>query len=252
MRVKPFSYLEQKDTGVAPTPPQPAQVNQTGLIGWYDANFPGSSPTTVWENLTGNTTFDLTPVNSPSYVSTTDAAYYEISAAGNSHFETNWYFSQFPVFSIQIFTYPTVDVTSSGLARFFGHLNTTSSTVRTFFGMNNGRLDFSIGDFFSPGYNIDTTNPAYLPTLNTWREFAVTIDSSGNITGYTDNTVWDTGTWDQSPGFPAPNNPWYWGQQFNGNENYSGRFSVILVYDRELTSTELQNNITAINSRYNY
>lgn len=252
MRVQPFSYLEQRDTG----PSGPAQVNQTGLLAWYDANFPGSSPSTTWEDLTGNATNNLTLVNTPTYTGTTNASYYEIASANNNHFlRQGWYWAEDkPDLTIQVLIYPTIDYRTSGRGRIFGVSDASNApTRRSFFGCFDGSMSFSIGEFSSTQNRIDTSNSTYLFAPNAWQNYTVTVDASYDMVGYQETTVWGTGTWSSTLGFPGPNyNGFYWGQQFQGSENFDGRFAVMLVYDRALTSQEIQDNITAINTRYSY
>ena len=51
MRVRPFSYLQQQ---VAEVPGGLPNINTTGLLIWVDANFPGATPTTQWDDNSGN------------------------------------------------------------------------------------------------------------------------------------------------------------------------------------------------------
>ena len=260
MLIKPFSYLQQKVSAVVPGPPN---INQTNLLVWYDANFPGGSPSTTWEDLTGNgynmsVTFGGTGT-APTLTSTTDEAYYQLTGVysnpGSSATQTGGgYFTQAinPLgasfdCTITVWLYPDIDYSQSWtVGRWVSAGNGTSG--RMFFGSGFGSTNYGVGTAtFNP-------SPMTHPTLSTWQEYTVTFDngtSPGGVEFYKNGLNYATNN--AGARSIGSGSPLHIGKQYDTlNEYFSGRIAMVFIYNRVLNSTEVLSNYNAVTSRYNY
>jgi len=258
MLVKPFSYLQQKIT-VGPVLPN---IDTTGLLGWYDANSPGSSPSTTWEDLSGNGN-NLTAVaggvgSAPALTTLTGLSYYQFTGiysnpgvsttqTGGSYFTiaTNPLGVTFDC-TLTVWLYPDIDY--SGAQTVGRWVSGGGSGGRMFFGSGFGSTNFGNGN--------STYNPSPMthPTLSTWQEYTVTFDNGSGASGV---KFFKNASNYSSPS--ASNNtivsgkPLHIGKQFDAaNEYFNGRIAMVLIYDRALASFEVLNNYNAVKSVYGY
>ena len=263
MLIKPFSYLQQKVAGGPPS--GPPNIDQTNLLVWYDANFPGNSPSTTWEDLTGNG-YNMTVTSAgtgtnPTLTTTTDEAYYQLTGVynnpGSSANQTGGgYFTQAinPLgatfdCTITIWLYPDLNYSLSTTAGRWVSAGTSGPTGRLFYGSGFGLTNFGIGS----GYTVNPS-PMIHPTQSTWQEFTVTFENgvvTGGIAFYKDGSQYATanaGTRSIASGAPL-----HIGKQYDAlAEYFSGRIAMVFIYNRALNSTEVLSNYNAVTARYNY
>ena len=266
MRVRPFSYLQQQV--VTPSTGLP-NINTTGLLTWVDANFPGASPTTQWDDNSGNgnhltVTSGGTGTN-PSLVTTTDEAYYQltgnyISPGVNGSQDGGGYFTQAgspftttqPDLTLTVWIYPDLDYSQSWtVGRWISAGTGGSPGTRLFYGSGFGSTNF--------GYATTTYNPspASNPTQNAWQEYTITYDrllGTNGVTWYKNGSQYSqTSSGPNLGSLTIGTKPLHIGKQFdNLNEYFSGRIAMVFIYERVLSSTEVLSNYNAVVSRYNY
>lgn len=92
-------------------------------------------------------------------------------------------------------------------------------------------------------------------TLNVWKQLLLTKDSANDVRVYINGSLADTRT---GFGFPLPSNPnqscVLWGyndtETFRGDFNANGFLSLVRMYDRPLTATEVANNFNVNRARF--
>ena len=262
MLIKPFSYLQQAvEAGGLPN------IDTTNLVLWVDANFPGASPTTQWDDNSGNgnhmtVTSAGVGGTAPTLTSTTDEAYYQLSGSYispgvNANQDGGGYFtlagSPFttttPDLTITVWLYPDLDYSQSWTVGRWVSAGTGSPSTRLFFGSGFGSTNF--------GYGTTTYNPSPMvdPTQSAWQEFTVTFDlnfGTNGIRWYNNGTQYAQAS-AGGGSLTIGTKPLHIGKQFDTlNEYFSGRIAMVFIYERVLSGAEVLSNYNAVASRYNY
>ena len=247
MRVQPFSYLQQKDK--APVGPVLPNINQTNLLAWYDANFAGATPSTTWEDLTGNGN-NLSTVNSPSHSSTYGLSYYDLVSASSQYLTVtpSPLSTQIPDLTVTVWLYANTDYSGGSTTGRWVSMGASSPTSRFFFGSGFGSTNM--------GYGTSTYNPSPMthPTVGVWEEFTVTFDYNSGAGGtkfYNNGSNYSNVN--AGSGFITTTKPLHIGKQFDAlGEYFNGRIAIVLIYDRVLSEAEVLDNYNAVKNTYSY
>lgn len=106
-----------------------------------------------------------------------------------------------------------------------------------------GRPSFYRGNGTLYSNHLGTTGPA----SNIWQQIAVTMNGNG-VTHYLNGEVNGTGTITTTIG--DTNNPMYIGSRIDSGTRMSGNISVLTLYNRALSETEIKQNFNALRGRY--
>jgi hypothetical protein len=213
------------------------RIVTNGLIVSLDAadrnSYPGSG--TTWTDLSGNSN-NGTLVNSPTFSSTNGGT---IVFNGTNQYVTDTINIASSAFTIICWVYPNVTPNSN---TFFSvgtapqnrqaiHLRMVSNTS-FLFGMYNDDLSATV-----------------IGVTGVWNCFAVTL-TTGFVQSIYMNGIFNTSR--TAGGYYVGNTTCNIGRWANNNGEYvNGNISIVQVYNRALSATEIQQNYNATKSRFN-
>ena len=116
---------------------------------------------------------------------------------------------------------------------------TSTDDLRYSYANGSAHLQTNIPNFFN-GYN------------NTWLNLQITFNySSGSFNVYRNGVLFFNTTITNSPLFPTKSGTAYIGLSSTGSGSaFNGKISVVKIYNKELTSTDVTQNFDSIKSRY--
>ena len=185
----------------------------------------------IQANPDGSTTPSTSsPVNSSlSFNGSTN--YVSLPSAGLSNFTTG--------FSAGVWVYPT---SNTGTQYLFTANAGTWANGNIIFQLNAGVLGYYVGNNSGSGGGVATTSS--VATLNQWQYFAVTQDTSGNVTLYKNGVVVATG----QPTTIAPTNVTrtqnYLGGSSGGTNLFVGQMNSLSIWNTALTAGYVQYAMT--------
>ena len=116
---------------------------------------------------------------------------------------------------------------------------TSTDDLRYSYANGSAHLQTNIPNFFN-GYN------------NTWLNLQITFNySSGSFNVYRNGVLFFNTTITNSPLFPTKTGTAYVGlSSFGSGSPFNGKISVVKIYNKELTSTDVTQNFDSVKSRY--
>lgn len=219
-----------------------------GLVLYLDAantnSYTGSG--TTWNDVSGNGNTG-TLVNGPTFNSGNGGSI--VFDGGNDYFIINNFTPISTQFSITSFIYPTITTGGSDRNTYGGTVfsqDTTTSGARypLWFRIRGTELSYSIWNSNAGG---NTTVGANIE-LNKWHYIAIVAEKNGILNIYHNNNLLVDST---SPNSGTWNGDFYIGELRAGrNILFGGKVSNTTVYNRLLSSVEIQQNYNATKSRY--
>ena len=233
-------------------------IVKNGLVAYYDAANPKSYPTTgtSWNDLTKNKLVG-TLTNAPTYNSGNSGSIVFIRA-NNQYLSVGALSGSFASFSIITWFYPTsISNYENILDLNYGYSGST--------GNYGPRLEMTAAGNLAWVYSNNSSNTSYYShdvitsgmTVNSWYCVGITYDATGNssvtyLSGL--NTGKSRITTGSPTGFLGTMNNLRIGQGFNlasyTQRGFDGRVSMVQVYNRSLTATEMLQNYNAIKGRF--
>lgn len=217
---------------------QTTNIINRGLVVHLDAastsSYSGTG--TGWYDLTGNV-YNGTLINSPTYSSTNGGS---IGLNGSNQCVELGSFFTYNYFTISLWVNAgstqtqyadIIDNAHTGIRNFVCQQNSTNTNQYAFDVI--GSSTYSSTGFFTL-------------TANTWTHLVFTFDND-KVRGYINGTIFATG------GSCTPN----WTSQYlrlgqwnGGGRNWNGKYGNCMIYNRELSSTEVLHNYNVQKSRY--
>lgn len=211
------------------------------LVRWYDAENPGSSPSSTWEDLSG--TQNGTVNTNVSYVSATPA-YYDFAGTTGADPDNTITYGANPFTGTTphtIIGWCNPDVVSNMVWQFTGENDNAKKIVFSFLNANAMRLEWQGGGDTLSGLSYST---------GTWAQYAYSFNGTtvSDITCYinttssslTNTTTLNLGSTALQSG-DQPNNP---------NQVYNGKLGVFLAYNRAFSSSEIEEVYEYYRTRY--
>jgi hypothetical protein len=237
-------------------------IVKNGLVAYFDAANPKSYPTTgtAWNDLTKNKVVG-TLTNTPTYNSGNGGSIV-FTRASNHYVSMGALSGSFASFSVIVWFYATNIANYENVLDCNYAYNGTTGNIGPRLEMN------AAGNLMWVYSNITNSNTSYYNqevitsgmTANSWRCVGITYDGTGNssityLNGL--NTGKSRVTNGSATGFIATMNNLRIGQGFSLNpqtteRGFDGRVSMVQIYNRALTATEILQNYNATKGRFGY
>ncbi len=218
------------------------EVVVDGLVLSLDAGNPSSYPGSgsIWTDLIDAKTFTL--YNSPSY-SSANGGYLSFSPASSQYAASSTSLSSLSTWSVEVWHY--YDGTNTG----------TFPTIVTETYPGSGSINFNLGKIFGGSNQVESgffngswrVTSAYTLTANNWYQIVGTYDGTTNKL-YVNNTLVASSTFTGTP--TSSQNGIRLMRRWDLEDYWGGRLSILRIYNRSLSSTEVVQNFNVNKTRF--
>jgi len=236
----PFSYLQQKVVAEAPTPSNPPYY--ANLVRWYDAEDAGTSPSSTWQDLSGNV--DGTVNTNVTFTTSGGLSYYDFAGTTGTHPDNTITYGANPftgTTSHTIIGWLQPRAVRDAVWQFTGNNATRAKIVYRFLPGNAMRMEFQGGGATLSGLTYAT---------NTWAQYAYSWGgtTAADVICYingTSSNISNTST------LNLASNILMSGDQLNNpNQCYLGYMGVFLAYDFAMSSSQIAEVFEFYRGRY--
>lgn len=238
----PFSYLEQRVVGAAPTPPPENPPYYENLVRWYDAEDAGASPSSTWQDLSGNQ--DGTVNTNVTFTTSGSLSVYEFGGTTGAHPDNTIQYGSNPFTGTTnhtIISWFQPTAVRDAVWQFTGNNAPAAKIVYRFLSGNAMRFEWQGGGGTLSGLTYSTWQ---------WAQYAYSFDGTQarDVTCYINNT---SSFINNGTTLNLQSNALMSGDQLNNpNQALKGYMGVFLAYDFALSASQIEEVFEYYRGRY--